>query len=188
MGWVQEIIPRRSGRGLDLPGRDSGGVEEGATVVRYARGGGGAAPTLIRSSADERNAVQQARAIRTWGGHCISVFVPFPRAAFYTEHKAEVDRAVALTDRKGGKADATSAPLEVAIVDGHLDGRAVGGVLFIRSDPDADGGYRFRRPGHVQKLTDLATPDPASPPMVTCSMPELDHVVARLRVANPSRY
>ncbi|MBX3233500.1 MAG: hypothetical protein KIT84_38020 [Labilithrix sp.] len=192
IGWIYRIVPRRSGD-VWIIGRDSGSVEKGTTIVRYTRGGGsgGAAPTLVRSSADERNAVHHARGVRTWAGHCVSLFVPFPRrgrdaaaepAAFYAEHKAEIDEAVALSDRKGGK---VAAPLEVAIVDGRLDGHRVGGVLFIRSDPAAD---EERMESAARKLAEIATPDPASPATVTCSMPELDRVIERLRVAKPERY
>jgi hypothetical protein len=182
MGWIYSLIPRRSGE-MWAVGRDSGSVEAGSSIVRYSRTTAEIKPTLIRSSADEHNAVQQARGIRTWGGRCISAFIPFPHGtAFYGEHKADIEKAVALTDRKGGK---TAAPFDIAIVEGHVDARAVSGALIIRSDPDAD---EKRMTAAVQKLTEIATLDPASSPAVTCSMPTLDRIVERLRTAKPERY
>lgn len=186
---ITRIIPRRTGEVWVL-GYDSGRDSASGSILRYARRTTGPAPALIRSSADERRAVHQARGIRTWTGNCNTVFIPFPRASgevdagassFYADHKAAIDKAVAMADPKAK----TAAPLEVAIVDGHLDGRARSGILIIQSDPDVDDK---RLLSAIRKLGELATPNPASPPAITCTPPELDRIVERLRTAEPRHY
>jgi len=188
--WITTVIPRRSGE-VWIGGRESSSIDEGTTLVRYARGAPAVTPVLLRTPADEQNAIRNARAIRTGLNRCVSLFVPFPRArrdaaaepnAFYEEHKAEIDAAVAKSDSPGAKTDP---PMEVAIIDGRLEGRHVGGALFIRSDPAADEDRMLTA---VRRIVELATPDPASPPAVSCSVPELDRIIARLRVAKPKRY
>lgn len=179
-GWIYDIIPRRSGEVWVLT-RDSAGVN----VVRFARTESGPAPVLIRSAADERSTVQAARGVRNWGGNCNSVFLPFPHnavpAAFYDIHAAEIEQLVATTDPKNHDI----VPLDVSVVEGRLDGHKVGGLVFIQADPTVDD-KRFVKA--IQKLSELATPDPASPPNVTCTLPELDKVIKQVRVGAPQRY
>lgn len=188
---ITQIIPRRTGEVWVL-GYDVGRDSATGTILRFARRDTGPAPMLVRSGADERRSAQEARGIRNWTGNCNTVFIPFPRggsevdageptSAFYEEHKAAIDKAVATTDPKSREA----APLEVAIVDGHLEGRRVSGILFIQSDPEVDD-KRFVNA--IRKIGEIATPNPASPPAITCTLPELDRIVKRLRTAEPRRY
>lgn len=140
----------------------------GTMLVRFARGPDpDRSPVLVRSGADERNEVLNARAIRRWAGHCNSVFVPLDEAS-YERHKDALLTAIS----KLGKE-----PVEVAMVKGSFDGRPATGMIFLRAQEDA----RLRpMEVAVERVITIATNEPVSPPDVTCSVPTLDRVVARL--------
>jgi hypothetical protein len=186
-GWIHTMIPLRSGD-VWVIGRDSGDVRRGATLVRYTRRGvPSTPPVLLRSAADERNEVHNARGVRRWAGHCVSVFVPFPRpprgpdgavlapsTEYYHQHQKEFDEAVARLDKK------KHSPVEVSLVEGLLGGERVAGIVFLRSDPEAD---EATMEAVATRVAEIATPNPASPPATTCSLPALHKLVTKLHSA-----
>lgn len=183
MGWLHTITPRRSGD-VWIVGRDSGDVRTGSTLVRFVRGGSpGSKPLLLPSEGDQRNAILNARGIRSWSGHCNTAFVPFPShggdggsTGFYTEHAKEIDAAIAKMD--GGK---KKAPIQVALIEGTFEARRVVGAIFLRSEVEARLDVMEAA---ISRVMAIATTNPASPPTVTCSLPAVENVIVMLHDHN----
>jgi hypothetical protein len=187
---VADVIPRREGD-VWVTGRTSRG---GHHLFRFSRANARLAgsvasplPMMIRSDADQHNEIRNARGPRPWSGaRCANVFVPFPsrgtgdagRAdddAFYAKHKgALVEVGAELTRKK--------VFVEVEVVEGILDvpDRRVAGVLFLHTFPD---GHEDAIGDAASRVAEILTPNPASPPAVTCSAPTVDRIIDTLKKA-----
>lgn len=152
----------------------------GITIVRFTRPGVAVqAPVLLRSDADQRNEILNARALRKWDPKCNTAFVPFPdpqpaltESAFFAKHKAAVEDSIAKLDESGQRP-----PIPVAIVTGTFAERRVTGAVFLRSEPIA-APEAFA--AAVSRLVALVSKHGGAGDEATCSVPTLDAIIAKL--------
>ncbi|MBX3187605.1 MAG: hypothetical protein KF819_11345 [Labilithrix sp.] len=172
---VRQIVPVRDGEVLVLA-RERGASAHVLIHLRKPSGDIGALPDpiAIGTDTDQRVAIQNAKPVRTWVGHCPQLFVTLEKQRADGSSSADRvfarEKEIAEAVKALGGRDVRFAPT-AAIVQGRLGDRQVGGVLLWRALPDAKEELLEKT---ARGLADRFAESPASPPAISCTAPVLE--------------
>lgn len=178
---INEIHPRKSGDVLVVARTGDGGT----ALLRAGRGNVERTPVLIRSDVDEQNEVRNARGLVRWAGHCASIFIPLPTTVSADPPDGGGDAGAPLLGYLQARMDRIQAAIAkvrggdigISVVRGTFGTRSVAGIILVREDPAAS---EEKMEAAATALVEIVTPNAASPPDVTCSVPTLEEIVMRL--------
>jgi hypothetical protein len=169
---IRQIVPRSDGEAWVLASESY----DAHVLVHMSRPAMAplAAPLLVGSETDQRNELRNVKEPVTWVAHCPQLFVTLARqradGSFAADTVWSREKAIGDILRKiVGKASA-QAPISM-IVEGHLAGRRVAGVLTWRSDPSASEDLVEKAASAVASELSSMT---GATPRITCTAPVLE--------------